>query len=63
MKRSKFVLTQSVEIVTKHWKHINWPKVQKYVFKLQRRIYSASLDNNFSVLRQNLYIYEVSSFQ
>ncbi|RAM48116.1 MAG: hypothetical protein C6Y22_29605, partial [Hapalosiphonaceae cyanobacterium JJU2] len=27
---------------TEGWRNINWRKVEKYVFKLQKRIYAAS---------------------
>ena len=27
---------------TEGWKHFNWSKAERYVFKLQKRIYSAS---------------------
>lgn len=50
MKISKSVATQSSGKPTEEWN--NWSKIQKYVFKLQRRIYSASIDNNLPLLIQ-----------
>ena len=30
------------KMVTEDWRHINWPKAERYVFKLQKKIYAAS---------------------
>ena len=34
------------------WKQINWRKTERIVFKLQKRIYQASHDDNFEVVRR-----------
>lgn len=37
---------------TEGWRSINWRKVEKYVFKLQKRIYAASRCGNLSQVRK-----------
>ena len=37
---------------TEGWKNINWRQVERYVFKLQKRIYAASRCGNVKLLRQ-----------
>jgi RNA-directed DNA polymerase len=34
------------------WKDINWRKVERYVFKLQKRIFQASSNGNFQLVRK-----------
>lgn len=34
------------------WKDINWKKVEKYVFKLQKQIFKASKSGNLKKVRQ-----------
>ena len=34
------------------WKDVNWRKVERYVFKLQRRIFQASSHGNFQLVRR-----------
>ena len=34
------------------WKDINWRKAERYVFKLQKRIFQASNNGNFQLVRQ-----------
>lgn len=34
------------------WKTINWRQVERYVFKLQKRIYAASRDGNVKKVRK-----------
>ena len=34
------------------WSQINWRKVERYVFKLQQRIFQASRDGNFKSVRK-----------
>lgn len=34
------------------WKHINWRKLEKYVYKLQKRIYKASKRGDVKALRR-----------
>jgi len=36
------ILTAKKDDSTVEWKHINWRKLEKRVFKLQKRIYKAS---------------------
>ncbi len=36
---------------TEEWKAINWPKVEKYVFQLQTRIYAASRNGDVKTVR------------
>ena len=36
-----------LEIKTEGWKQINWAKAERYVFKLQKRIYKASFRGKF----------------
>ena len=37
---------------TEGWETINWQKVERYVFKLQKRIYAASRQGNKRQVRQ-----------
>lgn len=39
-------------INTVEWNEINWRKVEKSVFKLQKRIYQANIDGNVRLLRR-----------
>ena len=41
-----------LNINTVAWNEINWLKVEKSVFKLQKRIYQASIDGNLKKLRK-----------
>jgi RNA-directed DNA polymerase len=34
------------------WKYINWRKVERYIFKLQKRIFQASSNGNFQLVRK-----------
>lgn len=34
------------------WKHINWRKLERYVFKLQKRIYKASQRDDVKAIRR-----------
>ena len=34
------------------WKHINWRKLERYVFKLQKRIYKASQRGDVKAVRR-----------
>ncbi|WP_199326349.1 reverse transcriptase N-terminal domain-containing protein [Nostoc parmelioides] len=37
---------------TEGWRNINWRKVEKYVFKLQKRIYAASRCGDIKRIRK-----------
>ena len=37
---------------TEGWKQFNWPKAERYVFKLQKRIYSASRRGDVKLVRK-----------
>lgn len=37
---------------TVEWKHINWRKLEKCVFKLQKRIYRASVRGDVKAIRK-----------
>ena len=40
------------ETETVEWKKLNWKKIQKSIFKLQKRIYQASISGNIKQLRR-----------
>ncbi|GET35909.1 group II intron reverse transcriptase/maturase [Microseira wollei] len=40
------------QLNTEGWKEINWRKVERYVFKLQKRIYAASRCGNVKLVRK-----------
>ncbi|MEM8676116.1 MAG: reverse transcriptase domain-containing protein [Cyanobacteria bacterium P01_G01_bin.67] len=44
--------TDLSQINTVEWNEINWRKVEKSVFKLQKRIYQANIDGNVRLLRR-----------
>jgi RNA-directed DNA polymerase len=44
--------TYSVKLNNVEWAQINWKKIQRYVFKLQKRIYRASESGNIKQLRR-----------
>ena len=35
---------------SEEWRNINWSKIERYILKLQLRIYSASLKDNIGVV-------------
>ena len=44
--------TDLIQKNTVEWNEINWRKVEKSVFKLQKRIYQASINGNARKLRK-----------
>ena len=44
--------SESLPMTTEGWETINWQKVERYVFKLQKRIYAASRQGNKRQVRQ-----------
>ncbi len=46
--------TDLKQLNTVEWNEIDWRKVEKSVFKLQKRIYQASKDDNVRKLRRNV---------
>ncbi|BAZ46487.1 reverse transcriptase homolog [Chondrocystis sp. NIES-4102] len=44
--------TNLKKLNTVEWNEINWRKVEKSVFKLQKRIYQASIEGNVKKLRR-----------
>lgn len=44
--------TDSIQSNTVEWNHIDWRKVEIYVFKLQKKIYQASIEGNVKKVRQ-----------
>jgi RNA-directed DNA polymerase len=47
---SKTYLVEKLNNV--EWSQINWRKVERYVFKLQKRIFQASRDGNIKLVRK-----------
>ena len=41
-----------VKLNNVEWKDINWRKAERYVFKLQKRIFRASSHGNFQLVRK-----------
>ncbi|WP_339381152.1 reverse transcriptase N-terminal domain-containing protein [Brasilonema sp. UFV-L1] len=51
-----------LEIKTEGWKQINWVKTERYVFKLQKRIYAASRRGDVKQVRKLQVQHEVAYY-
>lgn len=41
-----------IKLSLEEWRSISWKNTEKYIYKLQQRIYSASVDNNIKLGRK-----------